>query len=96
MERDNSFTEQSLTYRNTKLSCPSVHGLQAVVTLTEDGLAVLACGCSRGPSLPVQEQRISVENFSPFVSRAEQTVAARLFPPVVAGEITAQRQWFHL
>ena len=63
---ENSFSERGLTYRYTKLSCPSVHGLQAVVTLTEDGLAVLACGCSRGPSLPVQEQRISVENFSPL------------------------------
>jgi len=90
----NTFTERSLTYRNTKLFCPSVHGLQAVVTLTEDNLAVLQCGCTRSNLLPLREHHISIEQLSPFAPNSDQRIGAKLFPATATGEITAQRLWF--
>jgi len=89
-----AFSERALTYRNTKLFCPSVHGLQAVVTLTEDNLAVLQCGCTRSNLLPLREGHISIEQFSPFAPSDDQRIGTKLFPATATGEITAQRCWF--
>jgi len=94
MERVNSFTEDSLKYYRTALLCPTgVHGAQPVRTVTEDGLAVLACGCTRKDNLPIREGKVSVEQLSPFTSKQDQTAAARLFPAAVSSLKTTSRRW---
>ena len=93
MSSGESFTERALRFRKTKLLCAE-HGVQPVHTVTEHGLAILECGCSRPRLLPVRDGAISVEELSPFAPKEDRKAAQCLFPGVVDSEITAQRKWF--
>src|SRR5579872_3731320 len=93
MERVNHFTEGSLTYRRTRLLCPNGHQVQPVATVTGGSVAVLACGCNRGPSVAVSDGRVSLEHFSPFAPKSDQRLGSTLFPAAFDAEKTSQRRW---
>jgi len=89
----NKFTERSLTKRKTRVLCRLHAGLSAVLTVQEN-LAILGCGCVRAQSLPVTPGTISCESLAPFVPKAQQKLAAALFPASNDSERTSQRMWF--
>ena len=87
------FSEKSFRHRSTKLLCPGVHGLQPALTVSDDGLATLVCGCSRPEILPLKENRFSVEQLARVVSKEVSTIATRLFPGTQWNEWTFS--WRH-
>ena len=93
MSSANDFTQRKLTYRETKMFCPAGHGIQPALTITEEDLAMLECGCTRPQSLPLHEGRVSVEHLGPFSDKRQ--MARRLFPGDVDNERTAQRKWWN-
>lgn len=62
--------------------CPDGHGVQSALSIADDNLAVLQCGCHRPQALPLTPGHISAENFDPRSDDVIRKVAHELFPLV--------------
>jgi hypothetical protein len=82
MLNERLFREYSFRYRKTKMLCPNAHGVKPALSITEDGLAVLQCGCHRPQSLPIPPGRISVEQMDSTPDGSTRKAVRELFPVV--------------
>jgi hypothetical protein len=87
------WAEKSFRHRNTKLLCPTGHGLKKALTVNESGQAVLDCGCTRPQVLPVPDGRIGVEQLGSRVPNTIKKLAHDFFPSSVSDFYTTQRVW---
>jgi hypothetical protein len=80
------WNSQAFRKFKAKALCANCHGLQTALDVTADGLAVLACGCTRPRVLPGKAGRVGPSELAAFSTNA--ALAKQLWPVDTAYTVT--------